>query len=197
MTVETTNLMDEEGLDADERSIPSITEESTDSPSVAAQDDPTDDLLEPASMPQGTRKRAQSVLVVVCTRGGEFLLLRRTRPKGFWQSVTGSLSRGETPRHAAAREVFEETGLMVGGALIDLRQSRLFPIIQAWRHRYAQNVCFNREYWFALVVETRRLIRLNPREHSEYRWLSAGQAHALATSWTNRDAIRALAGFVR
>jgi dihydroneopterin triphosphate diphosphatase len=197
MTVETTTLMDEEGLDADSRSIPSITEESTDSPSVAAQDDPTDDLLEPASMPQGTRKRAQSVLVVVCTRGGEFLLLRRTRPKGFWQSVTGSLSPGETPRHAAAREVFEETGLMVGGALIDLRHSRLFPIIQAWRHRYAQNVCFNREYWFALVVETRRLIRLNPREHTEYRWLPAGQAHALATSWTNRDAIRALAGFVR
>jgi dATP pyrophosphohydrolase len=86
---------------------------------------------------------------------------------------------------------------MVGGALIDLRQSRLFPIIQAWRHRYAQNVCFNREYWFALVVETRRLIRLNPREHSEYRWLTAGQAQALATSWTNRDAIRALAAFVR
>jgi dATP pyrophosphohydrolase len=148
-------------------------------------------------MPHGTRKRAQSVLVVICTRGGEFLLLRRTRPKGFWQSVTGSLSPGETPRHAAAREVFEETGLMVGGALIDLRQSRLFPIIRAWRHRYAQNVCFNREYWFALVVETRRLIRLNPREHSDYRWLPAGQAQALATSWTNRDAIRALAGFVR
>jgi dATP pyrophosphohydrolase len=156
-----------------------------------------DDLTEQVCMSEATRKRPQSVLVVICTRGGDVLLLRRTRPATFWQSVTGSLSPGETPRHAAAREVREETGLLVGGALIDMRHSTLFPIIRAWRHRYAPNVCFNREYWFALVLETRRLIRLNPREHSEYRWLSAGRAEALATSWTNRDAIRALAGLTR
>jgi dihydroneopterin triphosphate diphosphatase len=156
-----------------------------------------DEIREPVSMSSETRKRPQSVLVVICTRGGEFLLMKRTRPVGFWQSVTGSLALGESPRHAAAREVYEETGLLVGGALIDLRRSSLFPIIRAWRHRYAPNVCFNREYWFALVLETRRLIRLNPREHSEYRWLSAGRAEALAGSWTNRDAIRALAGVAR
>ncbi|MBK1643519.1 dihydroneopterin triphosphate diphosphatase [Thiocapsa imhoffii] len=143
-------------------------------------------------MAEQTTKRAQSVLVVICTRGGEFLLLKRTRPVDFWQSVTGSLSHGETPRHAAAREVFEETGLRVGGALIDLRHTNLFPIIRAWRDRYAPNICFNREYWFALVLETRRLIRLNPREHSEYRWLSAGPAQLMATSRTNRSAIRML-----
>lgn len=139
-------------------------------------------------------KRAQSVLVVICTRGGEVLLLRRLDPAGFWQSVTGSLAVGESPRHAAAREVYEETGLRVGGALIDLRQTRLFPIIVAWRKRYAPNVCFNREYWFALVLETRRLIRLNPLEHAEYRWLPLGRALQVASSWTNRQAIQVLAG---
>jgi dATP pyrophosphohydrolase len=139
-------------------------------------------------------KRAQSVLVVICTRGGEVLLLRRLDPTGFWQSVTGSLAVGESPRHAAAREVYEETGLRVGGALIDLRQTRLFPIILAWRKRYAPNVCFNREYWFALVLETRRLIRLNPLEHAEYRWLPLGRALQVASSWTNRQAIQVLAG---
>jgi dihydroneopterin triphosphate diphosphatase len=159
-----------------------------------ARDEP---LLQPEVLAAAPLKRAQSVLVVICTRGGEFLLLKRTRPVGFWQSVTGSLSLGESPRHAAAREVFEETGLLVGGALIDLRHSKLFPIIRAWRERYAPNVCFNREYWFALVLETRRLIRLNPREHSEYRWLAAAQAQALATSWTNRQAIRTLGGPAR
>ncbi|EGV19721.1 dihydroneopterin triphosphate diphosphatase [Thiocapsa marina] len=163
-------------------------------PSIALGVQADDQTLEPAPMSDETRKRAQSVLVVICTRGGEFLLLKRTRPAGFWQSVTGSLALGESPRHAAAREVFEETGLRVGGALIDLRHSNLFPIIQAWRKRYAPNVCFNREYWFALVLETRRFIRLDPREHTEYRWLSAHPALALATSRTNRDAIRGLAG---
>jgi dATP pyrophosphohydrolase len=156
-----------------------------------------EDVAEHASMSAETRKRPQSVLVVICTRGGDFLLLRRTRPVGFWQSVTGSLSPGETPRHAAVRELYEETGLLAGGALIDLHHSALFPIIRAWRRRYAHNVCFNREYWFALVLETRRLIRLDPREHVEYRWLRAAPAVGLASSWTNRDAIRALSGLAR
>jgi len=145
----------------------------------------------------GARKRNQSVLVVICTRGGEFLMLKRARPLGFWQSVTGSLDPGETPRQAAAREVREETGLRVGGALIDLHHSSLFPIIQAWRKRYAPNVCFNREYWFALVLDQRRLIRLNAREHLDYRWMPAAAAAALTASWTNRDAIRALAALLR
>ena len=144
-------------------------------------------------MSQDSLKRPQSVLVVIHTRGGEFLLMRRTRPTGFWQSVTGSLAPGETPRLAAAREVMEETGLRAGGALVDLRHSALFPIIQSWRQRYAPNVCFNREYWFALMLETRRLIQLNPREHLEYRWLSAQAASRLTGSRTNGEAIRALA----
>ncbi|MGE5153931.1 MAG: dihydroneopterin triphosphate diphosphatase [Bdellovibrio bacteriovorus] len=139
-----------------------------------------------------TFKRPQSVLVVICTRGGEFLMLRRAQPSRFWQSVTGSLRPGESPRLAAVREVLEETGLEVGSALIDLRRSVLFPIVRAWQARYAPRVHFNREYWFALILETRRLIRLNPEEHLEYRWLPARRAAALASSWTNRDAIRSL-----
>ncbi|NEX20549.1 dihydroneopterin triphosphate diphosphatase [Thiorhodococcus mannitoliphagus] len=144
-------------------------------------------------MSKGELKRPQSVLVVVCTRQGEFLLMQRTRPKGFWQSVTGSLDPGETPRLAAAREVFEETGIRAGGGLIDLHQSVLFPIIPAWRRRYALNVCFNREYWFALVLDSRRHVRLSQREHLTSRWLSAPEAVELTGSWTNRDAIQRVA----
>ncbi|WP_094300804.1 dihydroneopterin triphosphate diphosphatase [Imhoffiella purpurea] len=139
------------------------------------------------------RKRPQSVLVVICTRRGDFLLLRRTRPAGFWQSVTGSLSPGETPRSAAAREVREETGILAGGGLVDMRRSTLFPIIPAWRRRYGPNICFNREYRFALVLDSQRFVRLNPREHQEYLWLPAREAAELTGSWTNRDAILDLA----
>lgn len=148
-----------------------------------------------ASAPASPRayKRPHSVLVVVCTRGGDFLMLRRARPSQFWQSVTGSLRPGESPRLAALREVREETGLEAGGRLIDLKRSVLFPIVKAWQARYAPRVRFNRESWFAVVLEGRRLIRLDPEEHLEYRWLPSREAAALASSWTNRDAIRLLA----
>lgn len=139
-------------------------------------------------------KRPISVLVVVFTEAGEFLLLNRVRPPHFWQSVTGSLLPGESPRAAALRELREETGLIGTAAIVDLHQSRLFPIKPAWRARYRDGVCFNREHWFSLRLPGRRRIRLAADEHSGCRWLPAEAAARLTGSWTNRDAIRLLAG---
>lgn len=138
-------------------------------------------------------KRPESVLVVVHTRAGEVLLLRRRRPAWFWQSVTGSLHWGETPREAAMRELLEETGLRAGAALVDWRKHVEFPIVPPWTERYAPDARLNREHWFRLPLGSRRLIRLDPREHLEYRWLSIHEAWRRATSWTNRRAIAELA----
>lgn len=135
-------------------------------------------------------KRPRSVLVVVYTWGGEFLLLRRTEPSNFWQSVTGSLRPAETPRTAALRELYEETGLRAGSALQDLRRQVRFPILPAWRERYAPGVRKNLEHWFALGLVGHRLIRLDPREHTESRWVGAERALQMASSSTNRGAIR-------
>ncbi len=146
--------------------------------------------------PSGIRhhKRPESVLVVVYTRGGEFLMLRRTWPPDFWQSITGSLKEGESARHAAVREVGEESGLEVSPlALVDMRHTERFQIPPAWRARYAPGAHYNREHWFALCISGHRSIRLNPTEHLESRWLSASRAAAIATSWTNRKAIQTIA----
>jgi len=144
-----------------------------------------------------TFKRPESVLLVIATVAGEFLLLRRTRPAGFWQSVTGSLEPWESPRQAARRELWEETGLSLPeAALLDLRHRERFPILPAWRDRYAPQVHDNLEHWFALVLPRRRLIHLNPTEHQEDCWLPAPGAAALVGSWTNRKAIRLLAGLL-
>jgi dihydroneopterin triphosphate diphosphatase len=136
-------------------------------------------------------KRPESVLVVVITQAAEVLVLRRTEPADFWQSVTGSLRWGESPRRAALRELREETGLVGGLNLIDARHRERFPIVPPWRARYAPWARYNTEHWFYLLMPGRRLIRLNPKEHVEYRWLPAGPAARTMSSWTNRDAILA------
>jgi len=138
-----------------------------------------------------TFKRPESVLVLVYTEAGEVLLLRRRQPDDFWQSVTGSLEGDETPEQAARRELFEETGLAVSTGLVDCKITNRFPILPAWRPRYAPDVSHNTEYVFRLALTERLTIRINPEEHSEYQWLDRVSAAALASSYTNREAILA------
>lgn len=142
-------------------------------------------------------KRPESVLVVVYTQQGAILLMHRCEPRGFWQSVTGSLKWGESSRQAALREIFEETGLQAGGSLVDWGKTVSFPIVGPWRRRYAPGVRLNREHWFGLCLSGRRRVRLNPDEHREYRWLSLDRAIRLASSWTNREALLALVDRLR
>lgn len=133
-------------------------------------------------------KRPESVLVVVYTRDGQVLMLRRRHPPDFWQSVTGSLEWGEDRRRAALRELDEETGL-TGEELEDCGERTVFTIYPIFRPRYAPGTVENLEHVFRLRLDRPIEVTLDATEHREYRWLPKGEAAALATSHTNRDAI--------
>jgi len=136
-------------------------------------------------------KRPESVLVVIYTRSRECLLLERTEPRGYWQSVTGALRWDETPAECAAREVIEETGLSADG-LIDARRERVFPILPGFRHRYAPGVESNLEHLWYLERPTIEPVRLAPSEHVACEWLPIDTAIARVASWTNREALENL-----
>lgn len=141
-------------------------------------------------MPPRPYKRPISVLVLISTGSGETLLMERTSPCGFWQSVTGSLRDDETPAEAAVRELQEETGLQAV-ELVDCGLRNHFPILPHWRARYDPAVRYNLECVFRLELPARCPVRLNPAEHRAVRWLGRAEAVRLASSWTNRIAIGA------
>lgn len=139
-------------------------------------------------------KRPESVLVVVYTRNGKVLLLRRADAPDFWQSVTGSMEWGdERPAETAARELREETGIVASPAeLTDWKMQQRYVIFPQFRYRYAPGVAENTEHFFSLELADEPPVTLSPDEHLEYAWVSFDEAVERVFSWTNRDALRHL-----
>lgn len=136
-------------------------------------------------------RRPESALIVIYTADGEFLLLERRRPPGFWQSVTGSLEWGEMADDAARREVIEETGI-TQGLLRNLQWTQVYDILPSFGKKYAPGITRNLEHAFALKLLQRVPVTLSPTEHVQYRWASAGEAVETVSSSTNRAVIQQL-----
>jgi dATP pyrophosphohydrolase len=134
-----------------------------------------------------------SVLVVIHTPDLKVLLLERADHPGYWQSVTGSQSEGETLEQTAIREVREETGLDAPSyRLTDWRFSNVFEIFPEWRWRYAPGVTQNTEHAFGLQVPEPLPVTLAPQEHLAYRWLPHDLAAHKVFSWSNALVLRQL-----
>lgn len=153
-----------------------------------------------------------SVLVVMVSPAGEFLLIQRADKPGYWQSVTGSLDfPDESPLLAAVRELQEETGfqatpisvptvcdshpkdLLVPGLLRPWPHSLQYEIFEHWRHRYPAGVTQNTEHWFMVCMPDGFLPQLANNEHVGFAWLGARQAAERCFSPNNAQAILELA----
>ena len=138
-----------------------------------------------------TLRRPESVLIVIHTQAGEFLLLERRRPAGFWQSVTGSLEWGEHADAAARREVIEETGI-TQGVLVNLQWTQVYEILPAFGKVYAPGVTLNLEHAFSLRLPDRVPVVLSADEHVQFRWALGSDAVETVSSSTNRAVIAEL-----
>ena len=149
-------------------------------------------------------KIPESVLVVIHTPALEVLLIRRADAENFWQSVTGSKDDVDEPLAlTAAREVAEETGIdcREGTALAcrlrDWQLQNVYEIYPRWRSRYAPGVTHNTEHLFGLCVPERLIPQLDPREHTDWRWLPYQEAADACFSPSNAEAILLLPKFVK
>ena len=130
---------------------------------------------------QPARAPSRSVSALTWRRGSagpEILMMLRRPEHGFWwQSVTGMMEPGETPEETAHRELKEETGLT--GILRPLGLSHSFWVDPAIVRFPDPEPRFNTETCFSMEVALEAAVCLEPSEHTEFKWCSLDQAHAL------------------
>ena len=138
-------------------------------------------------------KRPESILLVIYSKRGDALLLKRsTPPVGVWQSVSGSLLWDERPEETVRRELLEETGIVPTGILTDTGIVNRFEIVQEARRYYAADTTINTEYVYTLELPERVPVRIDPAEHSAYRWVPLSEAVDQVWSWSNKQALKSV-----
>ena len=112
------------------------------------------------------------------------VLLLKTTPKrgGFWQPVTGKVEPGESVEEGALREAVEETGLDFKG-----QQPRALGFEFSFEGKWGAA----HEHAFALVAPSKE-IRLDPKEHVEFQWLTPKKAQSLLKFDSNREPLALL-----
>ncbi|MFT6546462.1 MAG: 8-oxo-dGTP pyrophosphatase MutT (NUDIX family) [Bacteriovoracaceae bacterium] len=112
-------------------------------------------------------------IVGVCTSiNEEILLLKRNELEGvkfpgYWSVVTGDVEAGESPFHAASRELFEETGFETN----------------SWNLKYLYNWYDDRfDFVFYLYKHTLSK-KINPVidfEHTDYKYIKKNELDSIS-----------------
>lgn len=117
----------------------------------------------------------------------EYALLRRA-DLGYWQAVAGGGEANETILAAARRETFEETGLPLHSAMLQLDTVEPVPVID-FRDSYlwGEDVYVIPQYCFGVLAQDWEIVL--SREHIAYRWLTYAQAQQLLKYDGNKTAL--------
>ena len=113
-----------------------------------------------------------SILAYVCQKrdtNGSYLVLKRSSRflMDTWQPISGRVEKGEKAWEAALREIKEETEIV---------PDRLYSVDQIESFYIAEQNHINLVPVFVGFIEKPQPVKLSPREHSEYRWITAAEA---------------------
>lgn len=116
-----------------------------------------------------------------------YALLKRS-DAGYWQAIAGGGEEGETILEAARRETYEEAGLPLDSAFMQLDTVEPIPVIEFRdSSRWGEDVYVIPQYCFGVLVTGRELVL--SREHTEYRWLPYVEAQQLLKYDGNKTAL--------
>ena len=114
------------------------------------------------------KKRKVQVVLFYCAEDKTkyFLLLKMNEKRGlFWQNVTGGVEENESFEDGAFREVKEETQLADNNIFKLHTTDFEFEFDDQWDHHVHEKV-------FLLQCKDRWDVKIDPSEHSEYKWIS-------------------------
>ena len=118
----------------------------------------------------------------------QFLLLERVKEDGgFWQPITGTVEDGEKLEECLIREIREEAKIertiMISNALYKFD----------WRKASGDVIV---EYVFAVKVPINTVIRVNLREHIEYKWCNYEDALDMLFTDNNKRSLGIVNAFI-
>lgn len=113
-------------------------------------------------------KKQAFLVSAFIAHSGRVLLLKRSKTdplsSGIWELPSGTIEFAESPWVALRREIFEETGLKI-------KTSDPF-YIASYVTKHRDLLLHTIEISFSVRLRQNQTVKLNPMEHSEYRWVS-------------------------
>ena len=107
------------------------------------------------------------------------VIKRSLQDGGFWQTITGTLELNESIVESRQRELKEEVGIT--NAVYDNAEVNRF----AWQKKDWTVV----EVVFSARTESKEII-LNPKEHTEYKWLPIDEAIDLVEKDQTKECLK-------
>lgn len=124
--------------------------------------------------------KVEGVIFSKVDGGYKFLILKRTPEDGdFWQPLTGTVNDGEKLVDCLKRELKEETGIV--NSINFTEEIWRFD----WKNKRDETIV---EFVFGIEIDFDSEIKLNPSEHSEYKWGSFDEAMKLLGRDNNKKA---------
>lgn len=119
--------------------------------------------------------------VMLARSDGRVFVGERIDTPGAWQMPQGGIDKGEAPRDAAFRELWEETGVTADLAVIEAESRDWVPydlphdlVPKRWKGRFRGQ----KQKWVLMRfqgVDADIDITQEPREFAHWKWLDAGR----------------------
>ncbi len=116
------------------------------------------------------KRKAQAVIYCYAQdKTKHFLLLKMNERRQFlWQNVTGSVEKDESFQEGALREAIEETALQNSNINNITPLQLIFEFQDQWEKEVVEEV-------FAIEVEKKWEVILDPSEHCDFKWVSENE----------------------